>query len=152
MKVKTSYVTNCRWLYLWRLRNFLSFYAHRSSSFLTSRSWRIKANLLKSVWLNHHKITKLTVQALTRVKITPSAACSFKPNHLKILIRVWQHQIHICMSLPGINPTYLAPSNPRKESAKSIWPPAASLPESCGYPLHFSSERNFIGSVEERKK
>lgn len=108
IKLKTSYVTNCRWLYLWRLRNFLSFYAHCSSSFLTSRSWRIKTNLLKSVWLNHHKITKLTVQAQTRVKITPSAACSFKPNHLKILYtRVTASNPHHVLYEPTWDKSYL---------------------------------------------
>lgn len=79
---------------------------HCSSSFLTSHSWRIKTNLLKSVWLNHHKITELTVQAQTRVKSTPSAAYYFKPNHLKSFIHVWQHQINI-MYEPTWDKSYL---------------------------------------------
>lgn len=106
--------------------------------FSTCHSWRIETNLLKSVCLKNHWITKFSV----RGKITLPAASSFKPKHPKSL--TYMRTTH--------EPTWHRPYLPRAIkpakrmskfhltagciSARVVWRPSS-----------LSSQSNFFGSL-----
>lgn len=97
---------------------------------------------------NHPRITKLTIKTLTRREAPVSWSLenhAAKNPHASVICRIYY------ITLPWINATHLAPSNPRVKAAKSISPQTASLPRVVWGSCSLFSWRKPVSLIDETR-